>query len=198
MTARCPTRSARRPGISPDRLRRAGACLLALAVLAPAGGLAQPPAQDAGTGPSRYPRIRPTGPRAAYTLGRGLELCPTIRALAAALEDSDVIVYIAVRPRTSGPAASIAFLGASSVSRFLRVTLRTDLSTPQMISLMGHELQHALEVAGATGIRDRKSFDAHYRCTGLDTPDPKKFDTREAMRVGDRVRKELATAGIVR
>jgi len=173
--------------------RPSGLLALVLSVVAPAAALAQTPA--AGSGSDPYPRVRPTGPRAAYTLGRGLERCPTIRALVAALQKSDLIVYIAVRPRTVGPAASIAFLSASSVSRFLRVTLRNDLSTPQMISLLGHELQHALEVARAPAIRDRQSLDAHYRCTGLDTSNPNAFDTEEALQVGARVRQELAAGG---
>jgi len=116
----------------------------------------------------------------------------------AELEHSDVIVYVVIRPRESGPAATIAFLGASSTSRFVRVVLRTDLTTRQMIVLIGHELRHAVEVARAPNVRDPASFDAHYRCNGLGRADPNAFDTTAAMLAGERVRQELARAGIRR
>jgi hypothetical protein len=196
MTGRSVARSALRLAIFPRWPRLAGGVLLTLALTVPAASLAQTNPDTRRAGPSSA--VRPTGPRAAYTLQRGLELCPTIRALVAELNHSDVIVYVAIRPRETGPAATIAFLGASAPARFVRVVLRSDLTTKQMIVLIGHELRHALEVARAPEVRDAVSFDTHYRCDGLRTLDPNRFDTRSAVLAGERVRQELALAGVRR
>jgi len=172
--------------------------LLSVLVLCQLAAFSSALAGTAAWGTDQVPRVRPTGPRAAYTLERGHARCPTIRALVTELQATDTIVYVTIDPRTAGLAATITFLGATPVSRFLRVNLRGDLTTRQMIIMLGHELQHALEVAHAPSIRDRGAFDAHYRCVGLNTPDPDRFDTRAALLAAERIKRELAIAGSIR
>jgi len=197
MTAPRPIRPAShsRPA---TRRARFVALLVALAALAPAAGFAQVSAESEVYLADLTRRVRPSGPRAVYTVGRALELCPTIRSLVAQIEASDLIVYVKIEHRDSGPAGWIRFVGGTPVARVLGVHLRDDLSTPQMVMLLGHELQHAVEVSEAPQVRDRESFEAHYRCPGFGTVSPNRFDTPGAIRVGRQVRRELAQKGIVR
>jgi len=180
------------------RRLRFAALLIALATLAPAAGFAQASAEGEGYLADLTRRVRPSGPRAVYTVGRALELCPTIRSLVEQIEASDLIVYVKIEHRDSGPAGWIRFVGGTPAARILSVHLRDDLSTPQMVMLLGHEMQHAVEVSEAPQVRDRESFEAHYRCPGFGTISPNRFDTPGAIRVGRRVRRELARKGIVR
>lgn len=72
------------------------------------------------------------------------------------------------------------------------------LDLTQRLALLGHELQHALEVAGNPGIRDRASFLQYYEQVGIRHLDPKVLDTEAARQTGERVKQELAIAGIIR
>jgi hypothetical protein len=113
--------------------------------------------------------VRPIGSRAAYTLERGQALSPTLGALVEQLERSDLIVYVAEEQRHAGrPNAWIQFMGAGSGVRFVRVTVNVSLGLHQRIALLGHELQHALEVAANPGIRDRASFLRYYEQSGVE------------------------------
>jgi hypothetical protein len=139
-------------------------------------------------------RIRPTGPRAAYTLAQGLARSKTIRALVDRLVRSDVITYLAFEPRRSDPCAHIRFVGASGAFRYVRIVLPDHLTTRQTVVLLGHELQHAVEVAEHERIRDAASFDEFYRMLGLYRAASARADSQAARDAGDRVRLELQTA----
>ena len=133
------------------------------------------------------------GERAAYTLARGLEQSPTFLALVERLQRSDVVVYIELVPAWSKTtAAGIHFLGRSPVCRFLRVVLSSDLTTPQMVAVLGHELQHALEVADASDVRDHASFVRLYQQAGIRLQ--RTFDSEAARDVGERIREEIRLA----
>lgn len=147
---------------------------------------AQPSASEDGS----LPHVRPLGERAAHTLARGLERSPTFRVLVDHLQRSDIVVYVAIAPLPGkSTAGGIQFLGASTVSRFLRVVLSSELTTPQMVAALGHELQHALEVSE---VRDHGSFVRHYRRAGLHRLQRRAFDSKAAQDAGERIRQELA------
>ena len=161
-------------------------CAMALACAAPALGASQMPAS--------VPRIRPLGESAALVLQRGIAHSPTFRDLAARLERSDVVVYIGIAPRSPGkcPGAT-RFVGASKYFRFLHIELDRKQAPKAMIALLAHEMQHALEVAEAPGIRDIDAFRQYYEEHGFRTEQLDTFDSRAARETGRRVRAELAT-----
>lgn len=179
--------------------RLVGVLLVVLAGSATPAGFAQSSTQAAPGRVEPFPRIRTTGPHAAVTLQRGLTLCPTVRALAQQVERSDLIVYITCERRPQGrPDASMKFMHATTEFRFVQIVIDIELALPQRLALLGHELQHALEVAANPGIRDRKSFLEYYRQLSVRHLDLKTLDTEAARQAGERVRQELAKAGIVR
>lgn len=179
--------------------RVVGVLLVMLALWALPASFAQPSRGFAGGGADPFPRIRTTGPRAALTLRRGLTLCPTLRAQVEQLERSDLIVYITCERRPPGRSdASMQLVHATTEFRFVRIAINIELSMPRRLALLGHELQHALEMAGNPGIRDRASFLQYYEQVGVRHLDPKALDTEAARQTGERVRQEFATAGIIR
>jgi hypothetical protein len=151
--------------------------------------------QDRPDKPKAAPGIRAEGPLVEHTLQRGVALSPTLRSLVEGLLRTDLIVYVALTRRPAGRSdASIDFMHATGEFRFVRIAINIELKMPQRLALLGHELQHALEVAQAPEIRDRASFLRYYGAVGVHHLDPRALDTEAARQVGERVREEFALA----
>ena len=74
--------------------------------------------------------------------------CSRIARLVTALHQTDVIVY--VEPTFGLPedmAGRLLFSAVAGNQRYLRIQVRATVQGDQLISLIGHELKHALEVA---------------------------------------------------
>src|SRR5687767_693226 len=81
-------------------------------------------------------------------LKRGITHSVTFRNLMAALERSDVIVYIEQVPKLPGALEGrMMVLPTAHGQRYVRIQLAMRGSTDDSISVLGHELQHAVEVA---------------------------------------------------
>ncbi len=145
--------------------------------------------------PASVPRIRPLGEHAALTVQRGVSHSPTFREIAARLERSDVVVYVSVEPRLPGRCAGATrFVGATPRIRFLHIALDPDLSPKELVALLAHELQHAIEVADAPEVRDLDSFRQYYEQHGFRDQRVGTYDSQAARETGRRVRAELASA----
>jgi hypothetical protein len=166
-----------------------GFFLLLLGVLAVRDGHAQP--VDSITDPTS--RLRPVSNFEAAIIGEGSCRSATLRSLIAILQTSNVIVYVTMRRmRDRTVAGSLEFLGATTTDRILRIVLAFPLDRAARITMLGHELQHAIEVAGEPGIRSRPTFDSFYRGHGLPGATASSWDTDAARRIQLRVRQELA------
>jgi len=151
-------------------------------------------AQDPSLRPSNVTHVRPTGSPAACTLERGQALSPTLRGLLGQLEESDLVVYIEERPRRAGrPDAWIEFIGAATGTRYARIIINMSLGPAQQLALLGHELQHALEIVARPEIRDRGSFLRYYEQFGT-AVHRRSFDSAAALKTGEGIRQELAAA----
>jgi hypothetical protein len=75
--------------------------------------------------------------------------------------------------------------------RYVRVTLNSDNAPFAIIALLGHELQHALEVAREPEVRSQETLLAFYKRVGITVAGGLK-DTSEARKLGRQVRSELA------
>jgi hypothetical protein len=127
-------------------------------------------------------------------LAEGMAHSPSFRRLVNRIEESDVIVYIDVRPdMRPGVGGSLRFLAESATDRFLRIQLNRSVARVWQVALLGHELQHAVEVIEAPGIHSAEDLRMLYRQigvrTGLDT-----FDSIAARQAGITIRDEIARA----
>lgn len=138
-------------------------------------------------------RLRPASAVEASVIEDGLCRSATFRSLIAALETSDVIVYVSMSllpdRRLNG---GLQFIGATTTDRILRVMLRFPLERYARMAMLGHELQHAIEVAGAPEIRSQKSFEDYYRRNGMPGATESGYETDAARRTEVRVREEVA------
>jgi hypothetical protein len=143
---------------------------------------------------SRVPffRVRTLDAHVSDMLAIGYQRSATFRGLIDTLEDSDVIVYVERRAIVSGT-AFLQFVTQAGGNRYVRITLDTELTANAGVALLGHELQHAVEVARAPWVVDIAAFGDLYRAIGHSScEEPQRcFDTTAAVDAGRRVRMEL-------
>ena len=143
------------------------------------------------TSPHRHVRTMNTYVQQLLTVG--IDRSPTLHALIARLERTDVIVYI--EPVTQLPgtlAGRLLLVSNGGAQRYLRIQIALGRSTNETISLVGHELRHALEIAEVPGVRDEKDLIALYHRIGDRSREAlHQYDTPAARSAGRRVQREL-------
>jgi hypothetical protein len=136
-------------------------------------------------------RVRPTTALGRKVLDAGLAGSATFRRLVERLEHSDVIVYVQLRPRMPSEIGGLLeFMGRAGTDRYLRVTVSSLHHLNVLVALLGHELQHAAEVADAHDVGSPEEFASLYRRIGVPTG-PGRYDSTAARAVGQTVRAEL-------
>jgi hypothetical protein len=121
----------------------------------------------------------------------------TFRTLVDVIRHSNVIVYVSMRPiRDRGVNGRLDFLAATATDRVLRAVFGFPLDRQTRIAVLGHELQHAVEVAATPDIRTAQSFAAHFRAHGRPSG-VDRYETAAARAAELRIRQELAQRGKV-
>jgi hypothetical protein len=105
--------------------------------------------------PPAYPCLRFIQSDQRWILQEGVRVSPTLRDLAGALCETDIIAYVRIdlkmRPSVAG---SCALLGSSAVNRMVSIRLSSQLTHAiDLIATLSHELEHALEIAHASWVR---------------------------------------------
>jgi len=151
-----------------------------------------------------FPHVRSTQRWVLDLIRTGAERSITFRGLVAAFDRTDTIVYVerglcgfghlsACVPQTVVVAAE---------TRYVRVMFdaRRGAGAIEVLALIGHELQHALEIATATEVRTAEDAGRLFRRIGFSPHCPAGvpdcYETDAARQVGDRIRDEL-TSGVV-
>ena len=160
--------------------------LLVYPVLSPAS---MPSGAAVFEAPTRH--VRAASPDALAVLREGYRRSPTFAAMVDRLQASDVVVYVSVVPQLPAPLRGrSAMATGASHQRYVWSEIATAASRDETIALVGHELQHAVEIAEAEEAIDQASLERLYRRIG--TPDgPDTFETEGAIDTEWRVRKEL-------
>jgi hypothetical protein len=118
---------------------------------------------------------------------------PTVRALVDRLNRSDVVVY--VRPARLSPTLDgrTGLLSVAGGVRYLVIELACPRSARVQSVTLGHELQHAVEIADAPEVVSARTLERFYSGIGIPDGDPgrRTFETAAARAVGERVRREL-------
>ena len=92
--------------------------------------------------------IRPLDHSATVTLARAAQRSAHVRALLAELGETDVIVHLEMsRQLPGGIGGTTRFISSRGGYRYLRISIASDLRPEARIAMLGHELQHALEIA---------------------------------------------------
>ena len=137
------------------------------------------------------PHVRPASAAVRALLTTGARRSPTFARLLRDLDGSDVIVYVeATMHLPLGLHGGLTFMTSAGGIRYLRVQIPEGVGLFEGIATVGHELQHALEIAAHPQVRDRSALAALYRRIGFEGT-TNRFDTVAARVVGYRVRAEL-------
>lgn len=138
-----------------------------------------------------YPHVRAMDRRIRSLIEEAVRRSVTFARLYSRLQETDVILFVEpsceLRKALSG---RLVFVSATPLVRYLRADIRADLPRTEMISTIAHEMQHALEIAYAAGVRDESALAGLYRHIGL-REHKQTFDTELAQEVARRVRREL-------
>jgi len=171
-----------------------------VSVLASADPAAPVPTSASTVSPAHYlllnapdRRVRAADARLQALMAEGLNHSRTFAALVTAVNRTDVIVYIeSVHSLPKNTMGRLSMMQRTGDFRYLRVQIKADLSRREAISLIGHELQHALEIAGAAEVRDTTSLIRLYERIGHASTGDHAYDTDAAQATGRVVRRELA------
>lgn len=152
-------------------------------------GLAAPAARAQ----AQAPCIRAVDSGINALVERGLARSPTFRRLYEQLGESDLIVHLERGPHPWLGAGFNQFVAGVGERRFVRITLNVAQVDADAVALLGHELQHAVELAGAPDVDDIDGYERLYRRIGYRScaREPRCFDTDAAVAVGRAVLKEL-------
>lgn len=134
-------------------------------------------------------------PRLAELLAVGISTSETFRGLVEALDASDVIVYVFF---TSSPKLRSYLLHNIVVTgtyRYLRVVIDIKVKDREVIPLLAHELQHAMEVAQSRDVRDSAAMEDLFKRIGYPVVNRSQVrETDAAVRAEQRVTTELSSA----
>ena len=170
-----------------------------LALADPAAPALTPSATSIPVSPAHYlllnapdRRVRVTDARLQSMLAEGLNRSKTFASLVTSLNRTDVIVYIeSVMVLPKNTIGRLTMMPRAGQFRYLRIQIRTDLTRRESISLIGHELQHALEIADALEVRDSNSLVRLYERIGHESGGDHAYDTDAAQDTGRIVSREL-------
>lgn len=164
------------------------ACTLALA---PGSGADPSPPDVALDGIAFH--VRATDPRAQEWIRSGAAASRTFRSLLGRLGESDLIVYVEIVDRlVGGVVGQMYFVAATGGVRYVRIEVVADGDAARMVALVGHELQHAVEVADEPRVRDSKSLGMLYRGMLENAFGGTRYDSVAARVAEERVKNEVA------
>jgi hypothetical protein len=150
------------------------------------------PAAAALDAPTRH--VRTTDKSIKHLLARGYHRSPTFAALITRLQESDVFVYIQEVPRLPGGLEGrMMMLPRTHGFRYVRIQIVLRGAADDAIAVLGHELQHAIEVADARDVGDQDALAQLYQRIGM-RGGPHVYDTIAAQETGRTVLKELLAA----
>ncbi len=117
------------------------------------------------TAPDRH--VRGVGALIRTLLDDGAHRSLTFARLLDRIERSDVIVYVEAAPALPISLAGRLMLAACAHGqRYLRIQIAPAGLPEEMIATLGHELQHAVEVADSPDVRDDRALADLYRRIG--------------------------------
>lgn len=131
---------------------------------------------------------------AAATMARALAHSGTVRALGDRLARTDVVAYVScVWPETNSPSASLVWVSGTTSLRYVLLRVSHRLSPARRVEMLGHEMQHAVEVSEAPWVRDEATLQQLFERIGRQTTVCATYETVAAQQIERAVRRDLAT-----
>lgn len=166
----------------------------ALTIATMAGAVLVGATGEAAGAAGRRWTVRAVDGASATVLGEAIGLSPTVRRQVAELDRLSVIVYLRVRRLPRCRTGQLRLIGTGDAIRYLLIEVSPSAARDDEIAWLGHELQHALEIA-RSHVSDEASLDAFYRRIGhLSSSRAFAFETDAAIDAGRAVHGEVRGA----
>jgi len=138
------------------------------------------------------PHVRGATPVVNAMLAMGIKRSSTFARLVRDLDQTDIIVYVEiVNSLPTGLDGRLSFSTRAGGFRYLRIQVPSNTGRHDLIAVVGHELQHALEIAEHPNVQDSEGVASLYKLIGLQAHGIDRYDTSAARSIGRRVRAEL-------
>jgi hypothetical protein len=143
--------------------------------------------------------VRPADRRLRDIVNRGLAQSATFRALVAELELAPVLVLVECDPAMPSELGGRSNLINSVAGvRYVRIQLQCSLAARRQLAMLGHELQHALEIGQDSLVVDEDSLKSHYDQQGFVASryafHPQLFESQAAIDIQRAIERELSEA----
>jgi len=144
-------------------------------------------------------QLRPVSAFEAAVIREGACGSPTLRALADRVDASDLTVHVSLKRFADRRlAGGLRFLAATPTDRVLLIDIAFGLDRYARIAMLGHELQHVVEVAETAQIRDKEGFRRFYALHGVEGAIDGGYETDAARQAEIAIRKELTRTSLHR
>ncbi len=168
----------------------------AVPIIALIGGLA------AGITPAgaEVPCLRSDDPLLSQLVARGLNGSETFRRLYERLKRSNLIVHLRRGTEARQGSGYNQFITYAGSFRFVRITLNVVKDNDDGVALLGHELQHAVELAEAPAVEDSADYEQLYERIGYESCSSaarRCFETDAAVQAGRDVLRELRAQNLL-
>jgi len=148
------------------------------------------PVGAAGADAPVMPRVRSSNISIAALISQASEQSKTFRSVVDTINDSDGIVYVEEGECGHGVPACLVTVLQAGANRILRVNVDTRKADCELMGLIGHELQHTIEVLSERNVNSGVAMSMFFSRVGrrgtMDT-----FETSAAVRAGTAVSDEV-------
>jgi hypothetical protein len=146
-----------------------------------------PPAASAVTAM----KVRPLSNISRSIVNEAVRRSPTVKRLLDELQQRDVLVFFDINATPSNDLGTTSVMATAGGFRMVRVLINANLDPRRRIEVLGHELQHVLEIALEQSVVDEVSLRGLYSRIGYQVG-ATSFETDQARQIELQVRRELA------
>jgi hypothetical protein len=143
----------------------------------------------------QQPRVRAATPSAQRLIHESARLSPSVRLLMDRLSCSDVIVYVQLTGAPQVKTGTTTFVATTPHGRYLRIQISASLPGWSRVHVLGHELQHAIEIATEPTVTSETALRDLYLKIGHSSEGEDRFETMAARQIEAVIRAELLRAG---
>ena len=138
------------------------------------------------------PRVRPLSTISRSIVDEATRRSPTVRRLIAELQQLDVLVFVDINLAPMIDRGTTSVITNAGGFRMLRVIISGTLDPARRIEVLGHELQHAVEIARERSVVDDPTLRDLYLRIGY-AMGSTSFETDAARQVEYDVRRDLSS-----
>ncbi len=134
--------------------------------------------------------VRGLSPAAQRVIDQATEQSPTVAQEVRDLGRFHLVVMVQLVPLPASLGGELTLVGSGHDWRYVMISIVANAGKADIVASLGHELEHALEVASDPDVRDQPGMIRLFSRIGIG-PAGGPYETRAAIEVGKTVRREM-------